>query len=971
MTSERWRRIERLYEAALQRAPTERGPFLETACEGDETLRADVERLLAADDRAGDFLNAPAWEGAASALATKTTAGRAMPLVGAHIGPYDVLAPLGVGGMGEVYRARDTTLNRDVALKVLPDLFALSPDRVARFKREAHVLASLNHQNIAAIYGFEDAGDLKALVLELVEGPTLADRVARGRVPFEEALPIARQIADALEAAHDRGIVHRDLKPANIKVRTDGTVKVLDFGLAKVLEPTPAAAVDPSHSPTAHQPAVTRTGLILGTAPYMAPEQALGKAADKRADLWAFGSVVYEMLTGRRAFPGQDTSDILAAVIKDDPDWSALPDDTPPSIRRLLRRCLAKDPKSRLSDAAAARIEIDDAFAEPGRDTPSAPASSRRNERFIWTAALLLVAATAVATVMFTRRPAPVAGEVRFEIQTPPTTDPISLAVSPDGQQIVFVATHEGRSKLWLRRLDSGSAEPLSGTDGAVAPFWSPDSRSVAFFSNSENRLKRLDIDGRSAQVLLPLPLGSGGTWNRDGTIVFSHFMGSSPLLRILSTGGQPSPATRLQPPEMTHQHPQFLPDGRHFLYHSINLTPPAVFVGDLEGSESRRLLEADTAARYVPTGHLVFVRAGTLLAQAFDADRLTLSGNPFRIAERVAMPSGMPPALSLSATGTLAYRAYSSAQSASFVRPLIWFDRSGKEIGRVSDPLPVAPASARPSLSPDGRQVAVVRSADQFAPPDIWLIRLDRGVLTRVTSNGVVNLDPIWSPDGRELVFSSSLKGNQLDLYRQRLDGSGKEELLLATPEAKVPSDWSHDGRILLYGTSFGAKTGNDIWALPLTGDRKPFPVVQTAFEDAHPQFSPDSRWIAYQSNETGQFEIYLQPFPGPGERQRISTAGGAQVRWRRDGRELFYVALDGRLMAVSIRFAPDGQTVEPSTPAPLFATHVGGAVSTTDRQQYVVSPDGQRFLMSVLPEDPNPPPITVVLNWRPRPQS
>jgi Tol biopolymer transport system component len=728
---------------------------------------------------------------------------------------------------------------------------------------------------------------------------------------------------------------------------------------------------DPSQSPTLGSPVATREGILLGTAAYMAPEQARGKAADKASDLWAFGCVLFEMLSGRRAFAGEDASETLAAVIKDDPDWGALPNETPASIRRLLRRCLAKDPKRRLSDAAVARIEIDDAFVEPQFDTSATQTGTRRKERFAWAFALLLAAAAAIAAVVLMLRSQPPAEEVSFEIHTPSTTDTISLAVSPDGQKIVFVAISEGRNKLWLRRLDSVSAEPLAGTDGAAAPFWSPDSRSVAFFSTTDNRLKRLDIDGRSMRVLGTFPDGTGGTWNRDGTILFST-LGPVPFFRISSNGGEASPITAGE-----GQLPRFLPDGRHFLsYSALDPTAPAVFVGDVEGSESLRLLEADTAAMYVPSGHLVFGREGTLFAQAFDADRLVLTGNPFRVATQVAI-SGWTPALSVSATSTLVYRVRSSANlplGPLQTRPLIWFDRSGKEIGTVADPAP----GARPSLAPDGRQVAVIRSADQAAP-DIWLIGLDRDVPTRFTTNGAINVDPIWSPDGREIAFSRSLRDrvrpentlkNQFDLYRQRLDGTGKEELLLATPEAKVPSDWSHDGFLLYIKTSFDSKTGTDVWALPLNGDRKPFAVVQTAFEEKDAQFSPDGRWIAYQLNETGQFEIYLQQFPGPGGRQRISTAGGAQVRWRRDGRELFYIALDGRLMAVPIRFASNGQAVDAGTPAPLFATHVGGAVSGLDRQQYVVSSDGQRFLMSVVPEDPNPPPITVILNWKPRPQ-
>jgi eukaryotic-like serine/threonine-protein kinase len=963
MTSDRWRQIEQIYDAALQHAPGERDRFLDEACGGDETLRRDVERLIDANERAGDFLASPAWAAAPGGLvAAMITNDRDGSLVGRQIGCYKTIAAIGRGGMGDVYRAHDSTLNREVAVKVLPDLFAHDGDRVARFKREAQLLASLNHPNIAAIYGFEDAGDVQALVLELVDGPTLADRIARGRIVLEEALPIARQIADALEAAHERGIIHRDLKPANIKVRTDGVVKVLDFGLAKALE-SESIGHESTPSPAITSPAVTREGIILGTAAYMAPEQARGRSADKRADLWGFGCVLYEMLTGRRAFAGENTSDTLAAVIKDDPDWGALPHETPTSIRRLLRRCLAKDPKGRLSDAAAARIEIEDAFVEPQFDTYARQTRSRRKERFAWAFALLLAVAAAIATVVLVRRPQFPAEAVRFEIPTPPTTDAISLAVSPDGQKIVFVAMSEGQNKLWLRRLDSASAEPLAGTDGAGAPFWSPDSRSIAFFTSTDNRLKRLDIDGRSMQVLGTFPLGKGGTWNRDGTILLSSMAGPGPMYRISSNGGEASPRAAGE-----GHLPRFLPDGRHFLYYwQVSPTPPGVFVGDLEGSESRQLLEADTAATYVPSGHLVFGREGTLFAQAFDAERLVLTGHPFQVAAQVAI-SGWTPALSVSATNTLVYRMRSSANPSSgplAIRPLIWFDRSGKEIGKVAGPDP----GLRPSLAPDGRQVAVFRSSNQD-PPDIWLIGLDRNVLTRFTSNGTINIDPIWSPDGREIAFSASLK-NQFDLYRQRLDGTGKEELLLTTPEAKVPSDWSRDGFLLYTKNSFDSKTGTDVWALPLNGDRKPFAVVQTAFEEKDAQFSPDGRWIAYQSNETGQFEIYLQRFPGPGGRQRISNAGGAQVRWRRNGRELFYVALDGRLMAVPIRFAPDGQAVDAGTPSPLFATHVGGAVSGLDRQQYVVSPDGQRFLMSVVPEDPNPPPIVVILNWKPRPQS
>jgi Tol biopolymer transport system component len=817
----------------------------------------------------------------------------------------------------------------------------------------------LNHPNIGAIYGFEEAGDVEALVLELVEGPTLADRLARGRISVEEALPIARQIAEALEAAHERGVVHRDLKPANIKVRTDGVVKVLDFGLAKALEVESSGPA--SESPTVPSPVFTADGIIVGTPAYMAPEQVRGAAADRRADLWAFGCVLYEMLAGRRAFAGEDIPETLAAVLKDDPDWRALPDKTPSPIRRLLQRCLAKDPKARVADASMARIEIDDAVHESSIDLPAGRTSAQRRERVLWASALAIALILAVAALVRAFRPPLPSGEAHFEITTPPTSDPASLAISPDGQQIVFVAASQGRNMLWLYRLDSGTAAPLAGTDGATAPFWSRDSRSVAFFSMIDNGLKRIDVDGRSLQVLGIVPLGTAGTWNQDGTILYAGLGGPGPIFRISSTGGDATPATRLAPTEQIHQFPHFLPDGRHFVYHAPNAAPPAVYLGRLDGSEARRLVEADSGAVYL-SGHLLFLRQRTLFAQAFDPLGLAVDGSPFRVADDVASVD-LTPAVSASTSGTLVYRG-GSAVSIQLSRPLIWFDRSGARIGTVGG----SDVGIRPSLSHDGRHIALHRSVGT-SPPEIWRVTLDGGRAMKLTSNGFINLDPVWSPNDSRIVYASNPEG-QFDLYVTSADGAAAEELLLGPPGNKVPSDWSPDRRFVLFETITIPKFAFDIWSIAVDGDRKPFPVVATTANERQGQFSPDGQWLAYQSDETGRFEIYVQRFPGPGGKRPISTNGGAQVRWRRDGRELFYIAMDGRLMAVPIRFAADGQAVDVGTPAPLFATQVGGTVRGLDRQQYVVSPDGQRFLMSVIAEDPNPPPLEVILNWQPRPR-
>jgi eukaryotic-like serine/threonine-protein kinase len=858
--------------------------------------------------------------------------------------------------MGEVYRARDTKLNRDVALKVLPNVFTADAERVARFKREAQLLALLNHPNIAAIYGFEESSlgvgtDLDALVLELVEGPTLADQIAQGPIAVDEALPIARQIAEALESAHEQGIVHRDLKPANIKLRDDGAIKVLDFGLAKLAEPTAGSGtpVSLSQSPTITSPALaTRGGSILGTAAYMSPEQARGQPVDRRCDVWAFGCVLYEMLTGRRAFEGDSVGEVIGAIFKSEPEWGRLPAETPDGIRRLLRRCLQKDRKRRLQSVGDARLEIDEAKAEPAARPIGAISVSRRHSWLPWIVVAAL-APLALAQALWPRRtPAAPAREVRFEVATPTTTDPISLAVSPDGSKIVFVAMSDGRPRLWLRSLDAVSARPLAGTDDGFNPFWSPDSRSVAFFASG--RLNRIDLDTGLVSPLATAPNPLGGTWSGN-TILFAPNY-SGPLFKMAATGGDLVPATRIEARQASHSAPRFLPDGRRFLYFVTGSEEArSVYVGDIAGEPATRLVNADAPAAYT-SDHVLFIRQGTLFAQPFDSASLELRGSPIAVAEQLLIDGvSSLAALSASPSGAIVYRSGPPGE-----RQLMWFDRSGREIGKVGDSDRAVPSL---SMSADGRRLCVSRGVN--GNPDIWMLDLTRGVLSRLTFDPATEPVAVWSPDGNRVALNSNRTG-VYDLYMKSVTDTEPESLLLATPQNKAPVDWSPDRRFLLF-RSPGKTTGFDLWAPRMDGDRKPFPVVQTDFEERDGQFSPDGKWVAYQSNESGRMEIYVQPFSG-GRRELISAGGGAQVRWRHDGKELFYIALDGRLMAVPIRLNPG--SIEAGVPVPLFTTNVGGAVQAGNLQQYAVAPDGQRFLMSAI-TDVRTPAVTVILNWKP----
>jgi len=872
--------------------------------------------------------------------------------IGQVFGAYEVKSLLGSGGMGDVYRARDSKLKRDVALKVLPREFSSDAGRVARFEREAEVLASLNHPHIAAIYDFATVGDSRFLVMELVEGQTLGERIANGPVPVGEAVHIAREVAAALEAAHEKGIIHRDLKPANIKITPEGHAKVLDFGLAKVLDDNETRADAKTRM------AVSRAGDFLGTVGYVSPEQAKGKETDRTSDVWAFGCVLYEMLTGRPVFAGGTAGEVLEHIFTVEPDWDRLPDDTPPGISRLLQRCLQKDPRRRLHDVHDVGLQIEDAVTAPSEDRREKPAARGRWQRPA--IALAMLALAVIALGVWSLRTVSAEPERRFEISMPPAStasgDEGALApVSPDGLKVVFAATVGGRSQLWLRSLDSLASRPLAGTERATLPFWAPDSSSIGFFADSE--MKRVDLDGGSLQTLAHAEAPAGGSWNRAGTIIFSTNPGR-PIQQMSARGGDSTSVTRLETPQQAqHAFPQFLPDQRHFLYFVTgNRGASQVYVGQLDKVADRRLLDADAPAAYVSTGHLLFLRQGTVLAQAFDPDRLELGGPTFSVADHL----GPWVALSASAAGPIAYR---SMAADSGQQQLVWVDRSGREASKVVYP---NAGGLGASMSRDGRAIAMFKFVD--GNMDIWSFDITRRLWIRITSDSGDDIFPVWSPDGRSIVFGSNRSGTGVqNLYRRLLGAApDSEQLLLESPEIKFATDWSADGRFILYDR-VDRKTGNaEIWALPLDGDRKPREVVRTAFKEQAGQFSPDGKWIAFQSDRDGRFQVYVQAFPA-GESVLVSTDGGTQARWNPNGTELFYVATNGQLMTVPIRVASTGNTVVPGVARGLFATNL----RADKRQHYMVSSDGTAFVVNGAVEPTGASPVTVILNWKPRPQS
>ncbi len=874
---------------------------------------------------------------------------------GTRLGPYEILAPIGAGGMGEVYKARDTRLERTVAVKVLAAHLSTSEETRQRFEREAKTISQFSHPHICALHDVGREGDTDYLVMEFLEGESLADRLGKGALPTEQILRYGIEIADALDKAHRQGIVHRDLKPGNVMITKTG-VKLLDFGLAKPLiaagaRPVSGASVLATEAQVS-QP-LTERGTVLGTFQYMAPEQLEGGEADGRSDIFAFGAVLYEMATGKKAFTGKSQASLIGSILKDDPPsvTEASPM-IPPALNRVVKTCLAKDPEDRFQTAHDVKLQlqwISEGGSQVGLPAPVA-ARRKSREKLAWAIAAAAILATGLATFGYLRRAPKPPRIVRFDIATP--EEIVSLdapRVSPDGKLVAFNATDSsGKTRIWLRPLSALVAQPLAGTDGTTRPFWSPDSRYLGFFA--EGKLKKIDVTGGPPQNICDAPTGSDGSWSPEGVILFDG-RGNDPINRVSAAGGVPVAEVKPDPAGKQSQvgWPEFLPDGRHFLFMVIGARAEdsAYRIGSLDSKESKAFAPAQTLITYAPPGYLLFVRDRTLVAQPFDAKAMKTTGEPVPLAEKIGVDNVGLARFSVSREGTLAYRTGESGTR------LLWVDRNGKELDTAGE----AGDSREPALSPKGDRLAFDLNDVRTGAGDIWVRDLARGVNSRLTFGAGDEYCAIWSPDGDRIVYSVD-RGGPSDLFEKAADGTGDEKELLKSKDLVFATDWSRDGRYIVYSAQ-AKDTGLDIWVLPTFGDRKPIPFLKTPFNEGNAVFSPDGRFLVYSSNESGRIEIYARSFPGPGGKWQVSTGGGSDAHWSDDGKEISYRAPDQKIMAVEVK---TGAGFETGIPKALFLGRFQPGIA---RNRYVPAGDGRKFLVVAPLGRDAMAPTTVVLNW------
>jgi serine/threonine protein kinase/Tol biopolymer transport system component len=882
-----------------------------------------------------------------------------------RMGRYEIHSLLGAGGMGEVYRARDPKLNRDVAIKVLPAAFCADSERLRRFEQEAQAAGALNHPNILAIYDVATHEGAPYVVSELLEGETLRERLKAAALPARKALDYALQIARGLAAAHEKGIVHRDLKPENLFLTKEGRIKILDFGLAKLIEPRGSTKAQ-TELPTG--PLNTDPGTVIGTAGYMSPEQVRGQLVDHRSDIFSFGVILYEMLAGERPFRGESAVETLNAILKEDPpELSAASNTIAPALERIMRHCLEKNPDERFQAARDLAFAIEALSGHSGTSAPRLDAlplleQPNRRERLAWIIASILLVGflMAIGFIFAQLRRAPAeANPIRFSVSLPEKTvvttdvEQHNLSISPDGRRLAFIATSGGQQMVWVRPLE---AQPLAGTENAISPFWSPDSRFIGFFA--DGKLKKIEAGGGAVQTLCDVPEGDNtGTWGRDGVILFDgNSAGFRGIYHVSAAGGAPAPLmkTNLLAPRWAH----FLPDGRHFLYsggsEQSRGKDNGIYVGSLDSTETKLLLQqASSRVEYAPPGYLLYVREGNLLAHPFDATALHTAGEPLLVAERLPYFGTGWGEFSVSGNGVLAYRAHQS------ITRLVWLDRSGREVGTAGEPA----EHYGPELSPDGKKLAVSISDARTGSGGLWIYDLARNTRTRFTFAPTDNAFFVWSPEGRRAAFFSYRGADKPTLYLKELSDAGEGESPLQ-PGFQIPTDWSSDGRFIVYREN-DPKIGGDLWMLPLFGERKPFPFQRTPFNETNARFSPNNRWVAFGSDESGRREVYVRRFEGAAEKSLVSTAGGTQPHWRRDGKELFYVAADKTIMAVSVTAT---ETFKAGVPTPLFkiaSMLAEDSVMQVVQHDYDVTADGQRFLVNTGTAEARGLPFTVVVNW------